>query len=135
MQILPTVENSVLRLLDRDIPGVTSPMLYIGMLFSTFAWHVEDQYLYSINYQHLGAAKTWYGVPAAAADAFEKVAEEIVYRCACQPTRDHAFLSSKRSRIRLQQIVGVINTSKFPCSFFSLPSGGELLKLRIAAIC
>lgn len=26
--------------------GVTDPMLYIGMLFSMFAWHVEDHYLY-----------------------------------------------------------------------------------------
>lgn len=26
--------------------GVTEPMLYIGMLFSMFAWHVEDHYLY-----------------------------------------------------------------------------------------
>lgn len=54
-------------------------MLYIGMLFATFAWHVEDHYLYSINYQHLGAAKTWYGVPANDADAFEDVARRHVY--------------------------------------------------------
>ena len=54
-------------------------MLYIGMLFATFAWHVEDHYLYSINYQHLGAAKTWYGVPASHADAFEEVARKHVY--------------------------------------------------------
>lgn len=54
-------------------------MLYIGMLFATFAWHVEDHYLYSINYQHLGAAKTWYGVPASDADAFEDVARKHVY--------------------------------------------------------
>ncbi len=51
MQALPRDGESVLRVLGADIPGVTSPMLYLGMLFATFAWHVEDHYLYSINYQ------------------------------------------------------------------------------------
>ena len=80
LQVLPTVSDSILRQLTEDIPGVTSPMLYMGMLFATFAWHVEDQYLYSINYQHTGAAKTWYGVPASDADGFEDVAQRLVYR-------------------------------------------------------
>ena len=79
LQVLPHVAQSTLRLLRGDAPGVSSPMLYIGMLFATFAWHVEDHYLYSINYQHLGAAKTWYGVPASDADAFEDVARKHVY--------------------------------------------------------
>lgn len=57
--MLPRLENSTLRLLKGEVPGITTPMLYIGMLYATFAWHVEDHYLYSINYQHLGAAKTW----------------------------------------------------------------------------
>jgi hypothetical protein len=48
-------------------------MMYIGMLFSTFAWHVEDLYLNSINFHHFGAPKTWYGVPETQADAFEEV--------------------------------------------------------------
>ncbi|KAF5818192.1 putative [histone H3]-lysine-36 demethylase [Helianthus annuus] len=61
-----------------DLPGVTEPMLYIGMLFSMFAWHVEDHYLYSINYHHCGAEKTWYGVPGHAALDFEKVVREKV---------------------------------------------------------
>ncbi|CAN8267241.1 unnamed protein product [Cochlearia groenlandica] len=71
--------KSTLRLLETSIPGVTEPMLYIGMLFSMFAWHVEDHYLYSINYQHCGASKTWYGVPGSAALRFEKVVRECVY--------------------------------------------------------
>lgn len=76
---LSRLPKSVLRLLETAIPGVTEPMLYIGMLFSIFAWHVEDHYLYSINYHHCGAAKTWYGIPGHAALEFEKVVREHVY--------------------------------------------------------
>lgn len=76
---LSRLPKSVLRLLETAIPGVTDPMLYIGMLFSMFAWHVEDHYLYSINYHHCGAFKTWYGVPGHAALDFEKVVREHVY--------------------------------------------------------
>ena len=43
------------------------------MVFSSFCWHLEDHWTYSINYNHLGAPKTWYGVPGSAADAFERV--------------------------------------------------------------
>jgi len=46
-------------------------MLYIGMLFSSFCWHVEDNFLYSINYLHTGKPKRWYGVPSKAAENFE----------------------------------------------------------------
>lgn len=53
------------------VTGVTSPMVYIGMLFSWFAWHVEDHELHSLNYLHMGAPKTWYAVPGRAAPALE----------------------------------------------------------------
>lgn len=76
---LSRLPKSTLRLLESSIPGVTEPMLYIGMLFSMFAWHVEDHYLYSINYQHCGASKTWYGIPGHAALEFERVVREQVY--------------------------------------------------------
>ncbi|KAK7309649.1 hypothetical protein RJT34_06548 [Clitoria ternatea] len=76
---LSRLSKSILRLLETSIPGVTEPMLYIGMLFSMFAWHVEDHYLYSINYQHCGASKTWYGIPGHAALEFERVVREHVY--------------------------------------------------------
>ncbi|KAK6934954.1 JmjN domain [Dillenia turbinata] len=79
LQKLSRLPKSTLRLLETAIPGVTDPMLYIGMLFSMFAWHVEDHYLYSINYHHCGASKTWYGIPGHAAHKFEKVVKEHVY--------------------------------------------------------
>ncbi|KAL2932629.1 Lysine-specific demethylase REF6 [Bienertia sinuspersici] len=65
--------GSLLRFMKEEIPGVTSPMVYVAMMFSWFAWHVEDHDLHSLNYLHLGAGKTWYGVPKDAALAFEEV--------------------------------------------------------------
>ena len=42
------------------------------MLFSSFCWHNEDNFLFSINYLHEGAPKLWYGVPGASANIFEE---------------------------------------------------------------
>jgi len=47
-------------------------MMYIGMLFTNFCWHTEDNYLYSVNYVHTGQAKLWYGIPGAYAEQFER---------------------------------------------------------------
>ena len=41
------------------VPGVTVPWLYVGHLFGAFCWHTEDLWLYSCNYMHYGAPKTW----------------------------------------------------------------------------
>ncbi|KAI5013304.1 hypothetical protein ZWY2020_028258 [Hordeum vulgare] len=41
----------------RDEVAVTTPMLYLGMLFIG-SLHAEDHDLHSLNYMHLGAAKT-----------------------------------------------------------------------------
>lgn len=45
------------------ISGIVVPWAYIGGLFSTFCWHYEDLFLYSINFMHEGVGKTWYTVP------------------------------------------------------------------------
>eukprot|EP00474_Spongospora_subterranea_P010603 CRZ11061.1 hypothetical protein [Spongospora subterranea] len=55
--------RSVIRNLDAGVSGVNVPWVYFGMLFSTFCWHAEDLWMYSINYNHFGAPKSWYGVP------------------------------------------------------------------------
>lgn len=66
---LPYVSG--LQFLNESAGGVTRPMIYVGMLFSSFCWHTEDNFLYSINYVHTGAPKRWYGVPASAANLVE----------------------------------------------------------------
>ena len=70
---MPHLPSSLLRLVSEAVGGINVPWLYMGMLFSTFCWHVEDNYLFSINYMHHGEAKCWYGVPGSDAPAFESV--------------------------------------------------------------
>lgn len=44
------------------LDGINNPYLYYGSFRTMFAWHVEDLNLASINYQHGGKPKYWYGV-------------------------------------------------------------------------
>lgn len=53
------------------ISGVTTPWVYMGMMFSTFCWHVEDLWLNSINYSHKGDTKTWYVIPRKYKEKFD----------------------------------------------------------------
>jgi hypothetical protein len=71
LNVLPGLEGSILKHVS-GISGISMPWLYVGMLFSTFCWHNEDNYLYSINYHHFGAPKLWYGVPGEDAHKLEE---------------------------------------------------------------
>lgn len=49
---MPVMEQSVLAHITADICGMKLPWLYVGMCFSSFCWHIEDHWSYSINYLH-----------------------------------------------------------------------------------
>ncbi|KAL5227805.1 hypothetical protein ABZP36_016070 [Zizania latifolia] len=99
--------GSLLQFMREDVPGVTTPMLYVGMMFSWFAWHVEDHDLHSINYMHFGAAKTWYGVPHDAALAFEEVVREHGYGGEVNPLETFATLGQKTTVMSPEVFVGL----------------------------
>lgn len=64
-------KGNILKYLGRDISGMTYPWIYVGMLFTAFGWHYEDHYAYSVNYNHRGAVKQWYGIPGLRANDAE----------------------------------------------------------------
>lgn len=53
------------------IDGISNSYTYYGTKFSSFAWHVEDYALYSINYLHKGAGKKWWVLPPSVGTKFE----------------------------------------------------------------
>ncbi|KAL3015618.1 hypothetical protein AAZX31_06G166100 [Glycine max] len=95
MRAVSRAKGSLLQFMKEEIPGVTSPMVYVAMLFSWFAWHVEDHDLHSLNYLHMGAGKTWYGVPRDAAVAFEEVVRVHGYGGEINPLVTFATLGEK----------------------------------------
>ncbi|XP_068454053.1 lysine-specific demethylase 5B-B isoform X2 [Clinocottus analis] len=74
---LAMMNPSVLTHVTADICGMTLPWLYVGMCFSSFCWHIEDHWSYSINYLHWGEPKTWYGAPGFAAEQLEEVMKKL----------------------------------------------------------
>lgn len=62
---------NLLDVLGQKVPGVNTAYLYLGMWKATFAWHLEDVDLYSINYIHFGAPKQWYSISQEDAPRFE----------------------------------------------------------------
>ncbi|KAJ1963361.1 hypothetical protein GGI12_002103 [Dipsacomyces acuminosporus] len=89
----------LLRKIGQKMPGVNDPYLYLGMWKATFAWHVEDMDLYSINYIHFGAPKAWYSIPIDARSRFEMSMQNVFatdYKACSQFLRHKAFLLSPR---------------------------------------
>ncbi|KAL6840363.1 hypothetical protein ACP4OV_030173 [Aristida adscensionis] len=103
--------GSLLQFMREEVPGVTSPMLYVAMTFSWFAWHVEDHDLHSLNYLHSGASKTWYGVPRDAALAFEEVVRVHGYGGEVNSLETFALLGDKTTVMSPEVLV----ESGIPC--------------------
>ncbi|KAH9324497.1 hypothetical protein KI387_004675 [Taxus chinensis] len=95
MRIVARSPGSLIRHMPDEVPGVTTPMVYIGMLFSWFAWHVEDHELHSLNYLHMGSPKTWYAVPGDAAASLEDVIRVHGYGEHLSPLAAFAILGEK----------------------------------------
>jgi hypothetical protein len=68
---------NLLDVIGQKVPGVNTAYLYLGMWKSTFAWHLEDMDLYSINYIHFGAPKQWYSISQEDAPRFEQAMRNI----------------------------------------------------------
>jgi hypothetical protein len=62
---------NLLDVLGQKVPGVNTAYLYLGMWKATFAWHLEDVDLYSINFIHFGAPKQWYSISQEDGEKFE----------------------------------------------------------------
>ncbi|XP_025617297.1 lysine-specific demethylase ELF6 [Arachis hypogaea] len=111
LQVIARSSGSLTRFMPDDIPGVTSPMVYIGMLFSWFAWHVEDHELHSLNFLHTGSAKTWYAVPGEYAFAFEDVIRSKAYGSSVDHLAALKLLGEKTTLISPEVVVA----SGIPC--------------------
>lgn len=74
---LGTILNRLKDRADLTIEGINTPYLYFGMYGTMFPWHTEDMDVYSINYVHFGAPKTWYSIPIAYGQEFEKLINSL----------------------------------------------------------
>ncbi|TAQ91132.1 hypothetical protein B7494_g576 [Chlorociboria aeruginascens] len=69
--------DNLLDVMGSKIPGVNTAYLYLGMWKATFAWHLEDVDLYSINFLHFGAPKQWYSISQGDARRFEAAMKNL----------------------------------------------------------
>jgi len=109
---------NLLRHEEEQVPGVVLPYVYVGVLFSSFCWHVEDSYLYSINYCHTGAPKIWYGVPPTQGEALDAVAKRYCNGLFRQdPAIMHRLMTLVSPRILKREGVNVCRTIQEPGEF------------------
>ncbi|XP_076845699.1 lysine-specific demethylase 5B-B isoform X2 [Brachyhypopomus gauderio] len=107
------MDPSVLTHVTADICGMTLPWLYVGMCFSSFCWHIEDHWSYSINYLHWGEPKTWYGAPGFAAEHLEEVMKTLAPELfEMQPDLLHQLVTIMNPNILMAHGVPIYRTNQ-----------------------
>ncbi|XP_043932086.1 lysine-specific demethylase 5B [Protopterus annectens] len=110
---MPVLAPSVLAHVTADICGMKLPWLYVGMCFSSFCWHIEDHWSYSINYLHWGEPKTWYGAPGSAAEQLEDVMKKVVPELfESQPDLLHQLVTIMNPNTLMAQGVPIYRTNQ-----------------------
>ncbi|XP_058875912.1 lysine-specific demethylase 5C-like, partial [Acipenser ruthenus] len=113
LNVMPVLDQSVLCHINADISGMKVPWLYVGMVFSTFCWHIEDHWSYSINYLHWGEPKTWYGVPSSSAERLEEVMKKLTPELfESQPDLLHQLVTIMNPNILMGYGVPVVRTNQ-----------------------
>ncbi|XP_023659863.1 lysine (K)-specific demethylase 5Ba isoform X2 [Paramormyrops kingsleyae] len=110
---MPVMDPSVLTHVTADICGMKLPWLYVGMCFSSFCWHIEDHWSYSINYLHWGEPKTWYGAPGYAAEQLEEVMKKLAPELfESQPDLLHQLVTIMNPNILMAYGVPIYRTNQ-----------------------
>ncbi|XP_060765954.1 lysine (K)-specific demethylase 5Ba isoform X3 [Neoarius graeffei] len=110
---MPVLDASVLTHITADICGMKLPWLYVGMCFSSFCWHIEDHWSYSINYLHWGEPKTWYGAPGFAAEQLEAVMKKLAPELfETQPDLLHQLVTIMNPNVLMQHGVPIYRTNQ-----------------------
>ena len=110
---------NLLDVMGTKIPGVNTAYLYLGMWKATFAWHLEDVDLYSINYLHFGAPKQWYSISQKDARKFEAAMASIWPQDAkaCDQFLRHKTFLISPSTLLNKYGVKVNRTTHYPGEF------------------
>uniref|UniRef100_A0A8C1P6L9 [histone H3]-trimethyl-L-lysine(4) demethylase n=1 Tax=Cyprinus carpio TaxID=7962 RepID=A0A8C1P6L9_CYPCA len=110
---MPVLDASVLTHVTADICGMKLPWLYVGMCFSSFCWHIEDHWSYSINYLHWGEPKTWYGAPGYAAEQLENVMKSLAPELfESQPDLLHQLVTIMNPNVLMEHGVPIYRTNQ-----------------------
>jgi hypothetical protein len=103
---------------NHHISGLTTPWVYFGMLFSTFCWHVEDLYMYSINYMYYGKPKIWYSVSHSQKEALDNyIKKKKLNICSTDPYILHKLILLVDPKELIENGIKVFRGVQYPGDF------------------